>query len=158
MSGEYDGCCMTSQSKFSNFCLVTKAVCGLALSWWKTTPFLFANSGRYSATARFKFSNWAQYILALIVWPRKQLEVQDTSPILPHTKHHFLWMQIRFGDRLRWLTRTAPRPLVSDVVVYNLFFSRDHSFEKRLQWVQLNEKIKVVWIIIRKKLMYQIKK
>jgi len=31
-------------------------------------------------------------------------------------------MQIRFGDRLRWLIRTAPRSLTSDVVVYNPFF------------------------------------
>ena len=34
---------------------MTKDVCGLALSWWNTTPFRFVNSGRFSSTALFNF-------------------------------------------------------------------------------------------------------
>ena len=58
MSGEYGRWVRTSQPSSNSFCLVTKETCGLALSWWKIMHFLLTNSGCFSASAAFSWSNW----------------------------------------------------------------------------------------------------
>jgi len=67
MSGEYGGCGKTSQSSVNNFYWVCRDVCDIALSWWKTTPLRFTNSGRFSWIAAFNLSSWLQYTSELIV-------------------------------------------------------------------------------------------
>ena len=48
----------TSQPSYNSFCLVIKETCSLALSWWKVMCFLLTNSGRFSLSAAFSWSNW----------------------------------------------------------------------------------------------------
>ena len=67
-SGDYSGWIRTSQPSHNSFCLVIKETCGLALSWWKVMHFLLTNSGRFSWSAAYHWSNWEQYLLELIVW------------------------------------------------------------------------------------------
>ena len=68
MSDEYGGWIRTSQLSCNSFCLVIKETCSLALSWWKSMRFLLTNSGRFSSSAVFTWSNWEQYLLELIIW------------------------------------------------------------------------------------------
>ena len=68
MPGEYSGWIRTSQPSCNSFCLVIKETCGLAVSWWKIMRFLLTNSGRFSSSGTFSWSNWEQYLLELIVW------------------------------------------------------------------------------------------
>ena len=65
MSGEYGGWIRTSQPSCNSFCLVIKETCGLALSWQKITCFLLTNSGCFSSSTAFSWSNWEQYLLKL---------------------------------------------------------------------------------------------
>jgi len=46
-SDEYGGWGRTSQPSSNNFCRVIKDTWGRELSWWNTTPFRFAISGRF---------------------------------------------------------------------------------------------------------------
>ena len=57
MSGEYGGRIRTSQTSCNSFCLVIKETCGLVLSWWKIMHFLLTNSGHFSSSAAFSWSN-----------------------------------------------------------------------------------------------------
>ena len=57
MSGEYGGWIRTFQPSRNSFCLVIKETCGLALSWWKIMRFLLTNSGCFSSSAAFSWSN-----------------------------------------------------------------------------------------------------
>ena len=68
MSGDYSRWIRTSQPSCNSFCLVIKESCSLALSWWKIMCFLLSNSGHFSSSAVFSWSNWEQYSLELIVW------------------------------------------------------------------------------------------
>ena len=68
MSGEYDGWIRTSQLSCNSFCLVIRGTCSFAVSWWKVVHFLLTNSIRFSSSAAFRWSNWEQYSLELIVW------------------------------------------------------------------------------------------
>ena len=40
--------------------LVIRETCGLSLSWWKIMHFLLTNSGCFSSSAAFIWSNWEQ--------------------------------------------------------------------------------------------------
>ena len=51
----------------TNFYLIPKETCGLALSWWKVMHFLLTNSRCFSSSG-FSWSNWEQYLLELIFW------------------------------------------------------------------------------------------
>ena len=68
MSGEYSGWIRTSQPSCNRFCLVIKETCGLALPWWKIMHFLLTNSGCFSSSAAFSWSNREQHLLEWIVW------------------------------------------------------------------------------------------
>ena len=68
MFGKYNGWIITSQPSCNSFCLVIKETCDLALSWWKIMRFLLTNSGCFSSSDAFSWSNWEQYLLELIVW------------------------------------------------------------------------------------------
>ena len=68
MSGEYSRWIRTSQPRCNSFCLVIKETCALLLTWWKIMHFLLTNSGLFSLSAAFSWSNWEQYLLELIVW------------------------------------------------------------------------------------------
>ena len=57
MSGEYGRWIRTSQPSCNSFCLVMKETWGLALSWWKIMHFLLINSGCFSTSATFSWSN-----------------------------------------------------------------------------------------------------
>ena len=68
MSGEYGRWIRTYQPSCNNsFCLVIKETCGLALSWGRIMRFLLTNSGCFSSSAAFSWSNWEKY-LELTVW------------------------------------------------------------------------------------------
>ena len=68
MSGEYGRWIRTSQPRCNSFCIVIKEICGLVLSWWKIIRFLLTDSGCFSSSAAFSWSNWEQYLLELIIW------------------------------------------------------------------------------------------
>ena len=57
-----------SQSRCDSFIPVIKEKCGLSPSWWKIMHFQLPNSGYFSLSAAFSWSNWEQYLLELIVW------------------------------------------------------------------------------------------
>lgn len=48
------------------------ATCDFALSWWKTTPHRFANSGHFSAMGIFNLLNWLQYLVELMEFLEKE--------------------------------------------------------------------------------------
>ena len=58
---KYGGWIRTSQPSCNSFCLVINETCGLELSWWKVMHFLLTNSGCFSSSAAFIWSNWEQY-------------------------------------------------------------------------------------------------
>ena len=66
MSGLYGEYIKTSQPSSLNFWRVIKDVCGRALSWWKTTPFLLINSGRFFSIAWRNLSSCSQYSTELM--------------------------------------------------------------------------------------------
>ena len=57
-----------SQSRCDSFIQVIKEKCGLSPSWWKIMHFQLPNSGYFSLSAAFSWSNWEQYLLELIIW------------------------------------------------------------------------------------------
>ena len=57
VSGEYGECGKISQLNSDNFFATLFATCGLALSRWKITLFLFTKPDRFSASASLNFSN-----------------------------------------------------------------------------------------------------
>ena len=84
MSGEYGGWIRTSQPSCNSFSLVIKEICSLELSWWKILRFLLTNSGCFSSSAAFSWSNWEQYLLELLVWFSGRSSQQRT----PFQSHH----------------------------------------------------------------------
>ena len=70
--GEYDGWIRTSQPSSNSFYLVIKDTCCLELFWWKIMCFLLTNSGGFSLSAAFSWSNWEQYLLEWSVWVFKK--------------------------------------------------------------------------------------
>ena len=63
MSGEYGRWIRTSQPSCNSFCLGIKETCDFALSWWKIMCILLTNSGHFSSSAVFSWSNWELYLL-----------------------------------------------------------------------------------------------
>ena len=63
MSGEYSRWIRSSQPICNSFCLVIQETCGLVLSWWRIMCFLLTNSGCFSSSAAFSWSNWEHYLL-----------------------------------------------------------------------------------------------
>ena len=83
--------------------------------------FLFTNSGRFSLSAAFSWSNWEQY-LGLIAWVfRKELVIEDSLPIPPYTQHHLLWMKTSLRWWWWWFISLASRSLPFHIVQYPLF-------------------------------------
>ena len=68
MPGGYSRWIRTFRPSCNDFCLIIKETCGLALSWWKIMHFLLTNSGCFSSSASFSWSNWEKYLLELILW------------------------------------------------------------------------------------------
>ena len=100
MSGEYSRWNRTSQSSSNSFCLVIKETCGL--SWWKIMHFLFTNSGCFSSSAAFGWSNWEQYLLELILCssrgahkrgPSSNPTIYTTSPSLDEDQT-LVWLTV----------------------------------------------------------------
>ena len=86
--------------------------------------FLFTNSGRFSMSAAFKWSNWEQYLLELTVWfSRRSSLIEDSLPIPPYT-HHLLWMKTSLWCGWWWFISLAPRSLPFHIIVqYPLFIA-----------------------------------
>ena len=84
----------TSQPSSNNFCRVIKDTWGRALSWWNTTPFRFAISGRFCSIAVFNSSNWKQYLSEFII----SLFGHNTGSLSNPTRHR-AWPSLN-EDRL----------------------------------------------------------
>ena len=122
MPGEYVGWIRTSQTSCNSICLVIKETCGLALSWWKITCFLLTNSGCFSLSAAFSWSNWEQYLLELIVWFSGRRIIGDSLLIPPCTQHHLLWLKTSLWCGWWWFISLVPRSLPFHIIVqYPLF-------------------------------------
>ena len=87
--------------------------------------FLLTNSGCFSSSATFSWSNWQQYLLELIVcFFRKELIIQDSLPISPYIQHHLLCMKTSLWCGWWWFISLAPRSLPFHIIVqYPLFIT-----------------------------------
>ena len=154
MSGEYSRWNRTSQSSSNSFCLVIKETCGLGLSWWKIMHFLFTNSGCFSSSAAFSWSDWEQYLLELILcssrrssWKRTIFQshhlhnitffgwradfgvVDSGSFHFPHSLlHSTLWSRVHFSSPITIYFKNG---------MLSLYFSRESHAEIQSRWFLL---------------------
>ena len=85
--------------------------------------FLLTNTGRFSSSTAFSWSNWEQYLLELIILVfQKELKIEDALPIPPYTQHHLLWLKTSLWCGWWWFIR-LPHGLFHSTLLYSIHFS-----------------------------------
>ena len=147
---------MVNESELPNqavsFCLVITETGRLTLSWWKTTCFLLTNSGYFSLSAAYSWSNWEQYLLELIVWfSGRVIRIisHNYLPVPPYIQHHLLQTKAGLWYVCWWFISLVPWSLPFHIIVqYPLFITHHNLFLKRNVFIMF--KYKIMWGIMIK--------
>ena len=122
MSSEYAGCGKTSQPNSNILVRVKKDVCGLALSWWKTTAFRLARCRRFVELLPVIYQLTAVHLRINVPVTRKHFIIKWSLPNPPYGKHHFSLVHFRFRCWFRWFSLLLPGSLPRDILIHDRLF------------------------------------
>lgn len=114
----------------------SKDVCGRALSCWKVTPLLLANSGHFCATAFFKWSSCSQYLTALM-------------PCFSHQMYNIIFFGWSLKNSLETTIFRSPGSFALDIIIDNPLFVPGKHLQERMLLIFLEQEVTSIQALLQ---------